>query len=371
MQSKWADWTSTALNSPEDRNWVWAGVRLVGRNRVEVWSAGVEHPVAVRYGGADNPVVNHCNSARLPVTPFRTDDWLRVTFRAIAKARMHLSRRAVIGILLAIVAVIQPHCSAAAARAAEYLCAAKDTLTIAEMDAGDTLRFTLENGRVVEFTLPYAYAGGVRAGYTSHTHFVFKTQQPGQEQWLMDPWVLFWEIFNNNRRKEGEGAAHMRTLGPAQTGQPVAFDASGSRQGVWESSLEYLWDFGDGSLSTRIDPEHKFVEPGIYPVTLTVTDDADSHSIRQHLTVDGPSLVDGSITLDNPGIPSFTPRKNWKTSAAGEVGTSPSTVTFRGFDDETDEYAPLEVFVNAGAQLLRENNPASYKITIHYQHSKD
>jgi hypothetical protein len=71
--------------------------------------------------------------------------------------------------------------------------------------------------------VPYAYAGGVRAGYTSHTHFVFKTQQPGQEQWLMDPWVLFWEIFNNNnRRKEGEGAAHMRTLGPAQTGQPVA-----------------------------------------------------------------------------------------------------------------------------------------------------
>jgi sialate O-acetylesterase len=35
--------------------------------------------VAVRYAWADNPVCNLYNSAGLPVTPFRTDDWPGVT----------------------------------------------------------------------------------------------------------------------------------------------------------------------------------------------------------------------------------------------------------------------------------------------------
>jgi sialate O-acetylesterase len=63
----------------EDRNFVWAEAKLVGKNQVEVWAAQVPHPVAVRYAWADNPVANLYDGNGLPVTPFRTDDWPGVT----------------------------------------------------------------------------------------------------------------------------------------------------------------------------------------------------------------------------------------------------------------------------------------------------
>jgi sialate O-acetylesterase len=63
----------------EDRVWVWAQGRVTGPNTIEVWSDAVQNPVAVRYGWADNPVVNVYSNDGLPLTPFRTDDWKGVT----------------------------------------------------------------------------------------------------------------------------------------------------------------------------------------------------------------------------------------------------------------------------------------------------
>jgi sialate O-acetylesterase len=42
-------------------------------NKVVVWSSDVAHPVAVRYGWANYPVVNLFNNYGLPASPFRTD----------------------------------------------------------------------------------------------------------------------------------------------------------------------------------------------------------------------------------------------------------------------------------------------------------
>lgn len=42
---------------------------------VTVKSDSVEAPLAVRYGWAQNPIVNLSNRAKLPAVPFRTDDW--------------------------------------------------------------------------------------------------------------------------------------------------------------------------------------------------------------------------------------------------------------------------------------------------------
>jgi sialate O-acetylesterase len=63
----------------EDRRFGWAQAKLVGPDAVEVWSEGVERPVAVRYGWADNPSCNLYGGTGLPVTPFRSDDWPAVT----------------------------------------------------------------------------------------------------------------------------------------------------------------------------------------------------------------------------------------------------------------------------------------------------
>jgi sialate O-acetylesterase len=63
----------------EDKKFVWAEAKIVGPDRIEVWSDAVKEPVAVRYAWADNPVCNVYSQNGLPLTPFRTDDWPGVT----------------------------------------------------------------------------------------------------------------------------------------------------------------------------------------------------------------------------------------------------------------------------------------------------
>jgi sialate O-acetylesterase len=65
----------------EDGVWHWAQGKVVGanQNQVELTSAEVAVPVAVRYAWADNPVCNLYSADGLPVTPFRTDNFPMVT----------------------------------------------------------------------------------------------------------------------------------------------------------------------------------------------------------------------------------------------------------------------------------------------------
>jgi len=61
-----------------DRKFFWAKAGIIG-DKVIVTSPGVTHPVAVRYGWADYPVVNLFNKSGLPATPFRTDSFPMTT----------------------------------------------------------------------------------------------------------------------------------------------------------------------------------------------------------------------------------------------------------------------------------------------------
>lgn len=59
-----------------DRKWYWAEAKIVGRNRVEVWSPQVTQPVAIRYAFNNNPKnPNLTNDTGIPAGPFRTDNW--------------------------------------------------------------------------------------------------------------------------------------------------------------------------------------------------------------------------------------------------------------------------------------------------------
>ena len=62
-----------------DHIWHWADAEIAG-DTVIVSCPDVPHPVAVRYGWADNPVCNLFNSEGLPAWPFRTDDWPGLTY---------------------------------------------------------------------------------------------------------------------------------------------------------------------------------------------------------------------------------------------------------------------------------------------------
>jgi len=61
-----------------DRKFVWAKAVIDG-GKVIVSSPNVPHPIAVRYGWADFPVVNLFNKAGLPASPFRTDSFPMVS----------------------------------------------------------------------------------------------------------------------------------------------------------------------------------------------------------------------------------------------------------------------------------------------------
>ncbi|TXT36452.1 MAG: hypothetical protein FD138_974 [Planctomycetota bacterium] len=79
-------WRPFDVNEPrgftiagEDKKFVKASGKILPDGRIEVWSDAVKEPASVRYGWADNPVVNMYSVAGLPLTPFRTDDWPGVT----------------------------------------------------------------------------------------------------------------------------------------------------------------------------------------------------------------------------------------------------------------------------------------------------
>ncbi|HEY3841348.1 MAG TPA: sialate O-acetylesterase [Bryobacteraceae bacterium] len=59
----------------DDHAWHWAKGKITAKDQVEVWCDDVSTPVAVRYGWADNPVLNLFSNEGLPVTPFRTDNF--------------------------------------------------------------------------------------------------------------------------------------------------------------------------------------------------------------------------------------------------------------------------------------------------------
>ena len=81
------------------------------------------------------------------------------------------------------------------------------------------------------------------------------------------------------------------------TGQPVAFDGSGSSDSDG-TIVSYDWNFGDGNTGTGVSPTHTYAAAGNYTVMLTVTDDAgDSDVANTSATIsDAPACSGITIT---------------------------------------------------------------------------
>ena len=59
----------------------------------------------------------------------------------------------------------------------------------------------------------------------------------------------------------------------AAAGQPVPFTARNSRAAEGSNLIAFDWEFGDGTTGSGVDVTHVYQNPGLYAVTLTVTDD--------------------------------------------------------------------------------------------------
>jgi PKD repeat protein len=77
-------------------------------------------------------------------------------------------------------------------------------------------------------------------------------------------------------------------------GETISFtDQSTGNPNTWN------WDFGDGGSASEQNPTHTYTEVGIYPVTLTVTNDfgMDGYTSISAIVVSGPTSGSGSATI--------------------------------------------------------------------------
>jgi PKD repeat protein len=76
----------------------------------------------------------------------------------------------------------------------------------------------------------------------------------------------------------------------------------------------YMWNFGDGGISKNQNPAHMYQKPGVYTVTLTVSNGAGSSKASQTITV--------------PGTDPATVHPRAHFSAVSTKGIAPFTVQF-------------------------------------------
>ncbi len=60
------------------------------------------------------------------------------------------------------------------------------------------------------------------------------------------------------------------------------------------SDLTYIWDFGDSSVATSVNPVHIYTAPGVYAVKLYITNGRCKDSITQFMDID--NLIDAGFT---------------------------------------------------------------------------
>lgn len=199
----------------------------------------------------------------------------------------------------------------------------------------------------------YAVAAGEWLGSHAHSHFVFKVDTRGR-QYLLDPWILFWQIFENNRRRGGEIDAAMDPTRPARTGEPVTFRAQRSRPSPTGVGLKYFWCFGDGGFSDLKEARHTFVDPGVYPVTLVVDDGTRRDRCTQHITVDGQALEGPALLLDAPEETTFRRRPVEAMDTYGSAArTIPHTLRFVARPKGRAAPSPKTIrLLNPGSQEL-------------------
>ncbi|SDH47267.1 PKD domain-containing protein [Dyadobacter soli] len=234
-------------------------------------------------------------------------------------------------------------------------------------------RWSIQNHHMLNLRMPehtpiqagghYSDGSGVHVGDHNHSHFVFrvKTKEDSADV-LLDPWIIFWQTFEDNRERAAETKAVIAPFRPGKTGQPLAFQGGQSRNGYQSSGhgLHYYWTFGDGSIAIEKNPKHIFTKPGIYPVTLLVDDGVTRSSFTQHITIDEAApkrQASPALALACDEEPSFRirPAHVMDVYAHGR-NPIPNTVHFLARPTRARPNAKLVALINRGNGVLSKIN---------------
>jgi PKD repeat protein len=208
---------------------------------------------------------------------------------------------------------------------------------IKDWENGD--KWTIQTHHLDELLIPerqevtkgthYANSGGTYYGMHTHTHFVFKVKQPGFDEFYIDPWIIFWQISEMKKENSGELKAKINPFSPGMTGESLNFDGTSSHSGLNTIDIKYYWTFGDGGVSFLKNPSHTFQTPGIYPVTLTISDGENYSSATQHITINGVKTFYPEMKMIQNNNLSFNVRRNWEMDTYNiKSNTTPNTIDF-------------------------------------------
>jgi PKD repeat protein len=131
--------------------------------------------------------------------------------------------------------------------------------------------------------LDITYNGSVTPEYAMHMREVVKT--------VVYDSLAVWHVGEYNP----QAAFNFEQLG----------DATYQFTNLSINAENYVWDFGDGTTSTEINPTHSYTLAGIYPVKLLAAKCANNDSITIELTVENVGVIEnqnntGFIIYPNP-----------------------------------------------------------------------
>lgn len=150
--------------------------------------------------------------------------------------------------------------------------------------------------------------GAKRAvGFHPHAHFALQIFE-NEVLYDVDTWIIFWQLFEDNKKKDGILRAMITPLNHSKTGDKIQFQGMCNLLEVQCSKINYYWTFGDGGSSVRTAPEHIYTRAGIYPVTLTIDNGINIASFTQHITIEGSEIDQPSIAPSCPDEPAFRKR---------------------------------------------------------------
>jgi hypothetical protein len=241
-------------------------------------------------------------------------------------------------------------------------------------------KWSIQNHHMLNLRIPehtpigagihYTDASGVHVGDHDHAHYVFRVKATENEaELLLDPWILFWQIFEDNRERIGETKAMIAPIKPGKAGKPVVFMGDQSRNGNKRTGRElaYYWTFGDGAVSTEKNPQHVYAKPGIYPVTLLVDDGMTLSQFTQHITIDGTAQATPSLAMACDDEPSFRIRPTHMMDRYGlERTLIPNTLNFLARPSRPKPNPKTISLVNFGKGVLGKINAPE----INYIHGK-
>lgn len=133
------------------------------------------------------------------------------------------------------------------------------------------------------------------------------------------------------------------------------FNINFTSNGTGPGTLSYLWNFGDGSTSTQINPSHSYTTTGNYAITYVISStNGCSDTLRKDTTL---NIENISTRFNVPDSVCLNNAVNFQNTS------SPNTyISNWNFGDGTSDTArnPIKIFTTAGTYTVQLTNTYKY-----------